>query len=265
MTNLRRAMASAWIRPAPDASPDRQMLFGDTFTVEKEQDGWTKGVTQKDAYPGWVKTDALAHPPSNTKSTPYQIKVRSTWGYGEPNLKSAPLVDLHMTSSLSVTDQHQGWLEFIYGDKRAYVPAPHCTDKTTIQNDPTTAARLFLGVPYVWAGNTGFGLDCSGLMQIAMRAAGMTCPADSHQQETMIKGDTLQETDALLPGDLIFWKGHVAMTTTPTTIIHANAHHMAVTEEPIDTAIARIKASDTGAITSRLRPAPASSVQKTSG
>ena len=69
-------------------------------------------------------------------------------------------------------------------------------------------------------------------------------------------GQALDGAHSLQPGDLIFWKGHVAMATGADTLIHANAHHMAVTEEPVATALARIAATDTGAATLFLRPEP---------
>ena len=105
----------------------------------------------------------------------------------------------------------------------------------------------------MWAGNSGFGIDCSGLVQVAMGAGGLACAPDSDLQAAM-PGEHLVEDAVLEPGDLIFWKGHVAMATGPEMMIHANAHHMMVVEEEIGSAIARIAATDTGPVTLRLRP-----------
>ncbi len=250
------AISSAWIRPAPDARPDRQMLFGDTFSVEGIKHGWARGRAEKDGYQGFVRSKDLAPNPA-MEDDAYdlqRLKVRSSWGYAEPDLKSEPLVDLHMTSQMMVTKTQGDWLEFAFGDRKAFVPKLHCTTSERLFECPVEAARSFLGVPYVWAGNTGFGLDCSGLIQVAMRACGQPVMADSHEQETMTKGQNIAEYDAVQAGDLIFWKGHVAMATSATHMIHANAHHMMVVEEPIDAAISRISQTDTGAVTSRLRP-----------
>ena len=143
-------------------------------------------------------------------------------------------------------------MEVRLGDQTAFVPASHLRTMGNYFEKPESAARLFLRTPYLWAGNTGFGLDCSGLVQAALRACGVQCPADSHQQETM-KGTKLEVDAPLQAGDLLFWKGHVSMATGPKSMIHANAHHMMVVEEPTDQAVARIAATETGPVTSRLR------------
>lgn len=249
------AIANAWIRTAPDTPPDRQMLFGDTFLAGETKDGWVYGQAAKDEYKGCVRSEDLSSQPE-LQTAKYDVRhlaVRSSWGYSEPDLKSRPLIDLHMTAQLRVTDEQDGWLEFFFGERRAYVPASHCMTSEILSECPTEAARLFLGVPYVWAGNTGFGLDCSGLVQVAFRACGHTCPADSDQQADM-EGTKLTENDTLAEGDLIFWKGHVALVSRATHIIHANAHHMMVVEEPIEKAVARIASTKTGSVTLRLRP-----------
>ena len=233
------------------------MLFGDAFKVRESIGGWDYGQATKDGYVGCVRSEELASCPEMRERTSEfrYLSVRTSWGYEAPDLKSAPLIDLHMTSRLLITGDQDGWLEFLFGEHKAYVPAAHCTTSEKLFDRPSEAARKFLGVPYVWAGNTGFGLDCSGLVQVAIRACAQTCPADSHEQAEM-EGTALSEQDVLAEGDLVFWKGHVAMATDATHIIHANAHHMMVVEEPTESAIARISGTDTGPVTKRLRPKP---------
>jgi len=119
--------------------------------------------------------------------------------------------------------------------------------------DPIEVARLFLGTPYLWGGNSGRGIDCSGLVQAAFHDCGFACPGDSDLQEAM-PGERLGEDVELVSGDLIFWRGHVALVAGQDMLIHTNAHHMNTVEEPVADAVARIAASDTGPVTSRLRP-----------
>ncbi len=247
---MKSARLNAWLRPDPEAPPDRQVLVGDGFEVFERKDGWARGRATKDGYEGWLPEAAL----SEAIHPSHWISVRSTWGFAAPDIKSLPMIDLHMTSPVEVVSEAVGWCEVRIGERGIFVPSAHCRRIGERAIDAVGVARAFLGTPYVWAGNTGFGLDCSGLVQAALRATGVDCPADSGDQETM--AGTAVTHGELAPGDLIFWKGHVAMVSGENAIIHANAHHMAVVEEPMDEAFARIAASETGDVTSMLRVIP---------
>ena len=133
-----------------------------------------------------------------------------------------------------------------------FIPRPHLQPLKARYGDPVGVADLFLGSPYLWGGNSRGGIDCSGLVQIALLSCGRTCPRDSDQQREAL-GRELGRSDTAERGDLIFWDGHVGLMANDQILLHANAHHMAVAYEPLAEAAARIEASGGGQITARKR------------
>jgi cell wall-associated NlpC family hydrolase len=231
-----------------DGGTDRELLWGDRVSVIERRGDMVFARSDKDGYVGWLDAFAVGQPVTPT----HRISVRTTWAYGAPDFKTPIVLALHMTSRLRVEDSDGAWTTVTGPDGALFVPTRHILPVDQPQ-DMLDVARAFLGTPYVWAGNSGFGIDCSGLVQVAFHAAGRACAPDSDLQERMA-GTHPGDDDQLQAGDLIFWKRHVALVTGPDSMIHANAHHMAVAEEPISEAVARIAAGDTGPVTSRLRP-----------
>jgi cell wall-associated NlpC family hydrolase len=122
-----------------------------------------------------------------------------------------------------------------------YIPKRHLTPLTANESDFVAVAERFLNVPYLWGGKSAAGIDCSGLVQVALHACGITCPRDSDMQEKAL-GKSVSLA-GLQNGDLIFWKGHVAFALGRNSLLHANAFHMAVAVEPVGEALARIAAA----------------------
>lgn len=228
----------------PDGPRDRQLLMGDAATILGRDGGMAYIRSEKDGYHGFVEEAALGPPvqPTHTVSAP------ATHAYSAADLKSPDRLSLSFASRVVVTGQSGAFLETPHG----HIPQQHLRPVDRLAPDPAAIANLFLGTPYLWGGNSCFGIDCSGLVQAALLACGLPCPGDSDLQEHAL-GTPCPAGTAYKRNDLLFWKGHVALVLDAERLIHANAHHMAVAHEGIPDAIARIKAQGDGPVTAHKR------------
>lgn len=242
-------MECAFLRAAPGGERDRQLLIGDRFDVLEVTDGYAFGVSVKDGYLGYLPLATLGAYVAPT----HWVSVLLTRLWPSPSIKSEPMSFLPMTARVRVLKQTKGWFEVEVPGGTGFVPGGHLRALGDWAESVVATARAFLGTPYVWAGNEPSGIDCSGLVQVAFHSGGFACPPDSDVQARM-QGQALGVDDALRAGDLVFWKGHVAIASGERTVVHANAHHMAVVEESVEEVVARIAAGDTGPVTLRLRP-----------
>ncbi|RKF16308.1 NLP/P60 hydrolase [Roseovarius spongiae] len=247
----------AAVLDAPDGRRERELIFGQTFTVLDTQDGHAFGFCARDGYVGWVSTLRLA--PQGAPPT-HAVHVRQSHAKATPQLKSRDEVMLLCHGArLHVRGIEGAWAEVDMpgpdGAAPLYVPAAHIAPLSVTAADPVAVAALYLGTPYLWGGNSSLGIDCSGLVQAACLACGLPCPGDSDQQEAAL-GTLLPAGAPPRRGDLLFWKGHVAWVADPGAILHANAYHMAVAQEPLEAALARIAAQGEGQVRAHRRLGP---------
>jgi hypothetical protein len=229
-TTRQTQVPSAALRRAasPDAEQLDQLLFGEPFEVLDEAGGWAFGQAVRDGYVGYVAAAALGAPAAAPTHT---VRALRTYGFSAPSIKSPP-VGLYSMNALVAAEGREG--RFIKTAAGWFVEE-HLVPVGEHAPDFVAIAEQFVGAPYQWGGRESLGLDCSGLVQQSLYAAGRTCPRDSDQQAAM--GTPVE---ALQRGDLVFWRGHVAILTGADTIVHAGGHHMAVVVEPLAESIARI-------------------------
>ena len=247
--------AAVPLRGAPEAQArwTTQALFGERVTVYDECDGWAWVQLACDGYVGYLPASALSE---RIEAPTHWVRAPSTWLYARPDFKSPPSVSLSMNAAVRVVAMGAPFAKLVDG---RFVPAPHIADQRWHAPDFVAVAEGFLGAPYVWGGKTRAGVDCSGLLQLAIQASGRPCPRDSDMQLAEI-GDTTvvgHDLSGLARGDLVFWPGHVGIMLDPDRLLHANAHHMAVAVEPLRVAAERIaRTGQAIAAVKRLPPQP---------
>lgn len=230
---------------SPGGRRVNQLLFGERFLVLEAKDGVAFGQAERDGYVGYVTAGGLTEPVEQT----HWVASPATHLYPKAAIKAPPEVSIFFGSPVQVVAEREDFLRIHTGH---FVPRAHLQPLKARYGDLVGVADLFLGSPYLWGGNSRWGIDCSGLLQMAMLACGRACPRDADQQMAVLGTDV--EPDAELKrGDLVFWEGHVGVMANADMLLHANAHHMSVAYEALADASARIEDKGEGPILARRR------------
>ena len=233
------AIAPVRERPAADAMLSTQALKGERVTIyDRNDEGFAWGQLNGDGYVGWIPDAALAKP---VAAPTHKVTALRTFAFPGPSIKLSPVETLSIGARVTIVRDDGA---FAVTNEARYLPRGHVDGLDAMEGDFVAVAERFIGTPYLWGGKSSLGIDCSGLVQLSLTSAGTGCPRDSDmQQDGLGRELSPAEIKHLKRGDLIFWKGHVAIVRDASSIVHANAHHMATVIENTHDAIARIKAA----------------------
>ena len=225
-------------KPYDQAELASEMLFGEKFIVYESQGAWAWGQSQTDGYVGFVKSDGLSDRPA---SPTHEVKELKTFVYQRPDIKSPVLKGLAMGSKVSLEKQNE---KFICLKEGGWIIEKHVVELNVKEASFIAVARKYIGTPYLWGGRSSNGLDCSALVQLSLSRVGILAPRDTDQQEETVGSFCGKNAKKIEKGDLLYTKGHVAIASGKTLILHANAHHMRVVEEPLQAFLSRLDAAN---------------------
>lgn len=223
-------------RPHATASFETEALLGEVVTVYEELNGWAWVQLARDSYVGYVPADVLR---ADVVPATHRVKALGTFVYPAVDFKTPPLMHLSLNSAVTVAEVTDRFCRLATG---GFVMQRHITELGKYERDFVDIAERLIGTPYLWGGKTRIGLDCSGLVQLSLEAAGIVAPRDSDMQQAELGSNVLipDSLEGLERGDLVFWRGHVGIMSDGVMMVHANAHHMAVVVEPLPEAAQRI-------------------------
>ncbi|MDX2027760.1 MAG: NlpC/P60 family protein [Alphaproteobacteria bacterium] len=223
--------------PDPDARQVSQIRYGEFLDVfEIRMDGFAWVQNRIDRYVGYLPSagtlrDAIA-------DLSWRLGALRSFVYPEPDLKSPPIDELTLGSYIQPGEKRGNFTALPGG---GFVFTAHIVGaEAALTPDYAFTAGRLLNTPYLWGGRTPKGIDCSGLVQLALEMAGIESPRDSDQQREAF-GQPLSRHWRDTPwkrGDLVFMKDdrgapHVGIMTNSDHMIHATASVMSVVVEPL--------------------------------
>lgn len=239
-----RALVALRRRPGPGEPLETEALFGEMIHVFDTANGFSWVQLDRDGYVGYVPADVVSR---EIVETTHRVSALATFVYPAADIKAPPLMQLPMGARIAILSMDDRFGCLASG---GYVVLRHIAEEGRHARDFVDIAERFIGTPYLWGGRTRYGLDCSGLVQTALDATGISAPRDTDMQQAAVGSEVLIPTDldGLDRGDLVFWSGHVGIMTDSIMVLHANAHHMAVAVEPLTFAAERIAKAGGGRV-----------------
>lgn len=239
---VRRGVSDMRRHPSQIARLTSQVIRGETVTCYDEIGDWAWVQNETDGYVGYVESSALRF---EVFEDTHQVSVRHTFLFPEPDLKSPPMDSLTMTGSVQVIGESGNYSEVAGG---GWVYSKHLMQIADTAPDFVETALEYLGVPYLWGGRTSLGLDCSGLVQVALNRAGIPCPRDSDMAAEALGTEVPYDRDKteIRRGDVIYMPGHCTIALDGASVVHANAFALQVTVEALEPVLERVRVESRG-------------------
>ncbi len=213
--------------PSINSKVSSQIIYGERFRVLKKVKNFLKIKTYYDRYNGYIKKRKFSN---KTKST-HKVKVLKTKIYKSNNF-------LPFSSEIEILKKNKNYVMF---KKNQWIKYKDITPINKKEKNFVKILKSYLNCKYKWGGKTYQGIDCSALVQIFYKFNNKYFPRDTVDQIKYKKGSLIKKK--FKKGDIIFWKGHVAVCIDSKKLIHAYGPKKKVIIMPILKTIKRIEST----------------------
>ena len=196
-------------KPSIKSETVTQMIYGDSFSISKKLKKWLKIKIKEDNYKGYIKNKKY----SDFLKPTHKINTLKSKVYKFPNKIKKD--EITFGSKIKVTDKNSKFLKFENG----WIKKNDARPISYKEKDPFKKITFFKNIKYKWGGKSFKGIDCSALIQIFLNFNNKFCPRDAKDQVKYFKKNVKLKN--LKKNDIIYWKGHVAVTLSKKKLIHA--------------------------------------------
>ena len=196
--------------PSKISEVTSQILYGENFKILSKNKNWIKIRTLFDNYIGYIKNGDYT---SGNKPT-HKVFILKANIFSKPNNKTKYF--LPFASKISIIQENKKFIEF---EKNKWIKKKDVNKIKHREKDYLKILKLFLKTKYTWGGKTFNGIDCSAILQLFFYYNEKFFPRDTKNQIKYTKKNLKRKK--FKKGDIIFWRGHVAVCINSTKLIHA--------------------------------------------
>ncbi len=217
-------------KPSQQSEVTSQIIYGEKFKILRKNKNWIKIKMSFDNYVGYIKNSKYVKK-FNPKYKVSDLKARV---FKKPGISANNWLPLG--SKLSVIHENKNYIKI---EKNKWIKKKNIKKINHKETNFIKILKKFLNVKYVWGGKTYKGIDCSALIQIFFKYNNLFYPRDTKDQIKYSKKKF--QRVKFKKGDIIFWKGHVAICLNSKKLIHAYGPEKKVVIMPIIETIIRIE------------------------
>ena len=226
----KKPLSNIYKKPSKVSEVTSQIIYGEKFKILSKNKSWLRIKTSYDNYTGYIKNENYTDDHNPTHKV-FSLKVNIF-----NKQKNKTKYFLPFASKISIIQENKKFVEF---EKNKWILKKDIKKIDHIEKDYLKILKLFLKTKYVWGGKTYKGIDCSALIQLFYYYNDLFYPRDTKDQIKYSKKNLKMKI--FKKGDVIFWKGHVAICLNSKKLIHAYGPEKKVLIMPIIKTIERIK------------------------